>query len=176
MKGAFWHIVQTFVGSVIIIISAVVIRFTGFLAIDPILGMAFGLALFWASWSILRSSLRILLQSTPEGFDLKAAIDSLQSIDGVKDVHHVHAWSLTSGRNLFSGHICVADYSKDGERVLRQATDRLQDRFKVYFSTIQVEEHCLSGEEQAGDIDVTKDARHPNRGDKERCIGRPAGR
>ncbi len=67
MKGAFWHILQTFVGSLIIIVSALVIRFTGFLAIDPILGMAFGLVLFWASWAILR----ILLQSTPEGFDLQ---------------------------------------------------------------------------------------------------------
>ena len=155
MKGAFWHIVQTFVGSLIIIVSALVIRFTGFLAIDPLLGMAFGLALFWASWSILRSALRILLQSTPEDFDLKAAVEALKSIEGVNNVHHVHAWSLTSGRNLFSGHICVESFTADGERVLREATDRLRQRFKVYFSTIQLEENCLAGEEHASDIDIT---------------------
>jgi cobalt-zinc-cadmium efflux system protein len=156
IKGAFWHIVETFVGSLIIIVSALVIRFTGFLAIDPILGMAFGVVLFWASWSILRSALRILLQGTPEDFDLKAAIGTLQSIEGVKDVHHVHAWSLTSGRNLFSAHICVGSLAQDGERVLREATKRLKERFKVYFSTIQVEQECLSGEEHAADIDITK--------------------
>jgi cobalt-zinc-cadmium efflux system protein len=84
MQCAFWHIIQTFVGSLIIIISALVIQFTDFLAIDPILGMAFCLVLFWASWSIISSALRILLQSTPEDFDLKAAIGALQSIDGAK--------------------------------------------------------------------------------------------
>jgi cobalt-zinc-cadmium efflux system protein len=156
MKGAFWHIVQTFVGSLIIVVSAVVIRLTGFLAIDPILGMVFGLALFWASWSILRSALRILLQHTPEGFDLQAAIGALQGIEGVKDVHHVHAWSLTSGRNLFSAHLCVQSFAKDGDKVLREASERLRQSFGVFFSTLQIEESCLSGEEGARDIDITR--------------------
>lgn len=55
MRGAFWHVMQTFVGSFLIIISALVIRFTGFLAIDPLLGMAFGVVLLWASWASSRS-------------------------------------------------------------------------------------------------------------------------
>lgn len=155
MKGAFWHILQTFVGSLIIIVSALVIRFTGFLAIDPILGMAFGLVLFWASWIIIRSALRILLQSTPEGFDVEEAIQALQSIKGVKDVHHVHAWSLTSGRDLFSGHVRVRSFANDGERVLREATERLKDRFKIYFTTLQIEEQCPSSEKDTASIDIT---------------------
>jgi cobalt-zinc-cadmium efflux system protein len=158
MQGAFWHILQTFVGSLIIIVSALVIRFTGFLAIDPILGMAFGLVLFWASWTILRSALRILIQSTPEGFDLDAALAGLRGIRGVKDVHHVHAWSLTSGRNVFSAHLRVESFARDGERVLREASDRLKEGFKVYFSTLQIEEKCLSNEQDAAAIDVTKTA------------------
>lgn len=131
------------------------IRFTGFLAIDPILGMAFGLVLFWASWIIIRSALRILLQSTPEGFDVEEAIQALQSIKGVKDVHHVHAWSLTSGRDLFSGHVRVRSFANDGERVLREATERLKDRFKIYFATLQIEEQCPSSEEDTASIDIT---------------------
>jgi cobalt-zinc-cadmium efflux system protein len=156
IKGAFWHIIQTFVGSLIIIVAALVVRFTGFLPIDPILGMAFGLVLFWASWTIIRSALRILLQSTPEDLDLKAAMAALEGIEGVKDVHHAHAWSVTSGRNLFSAHLCVDSFSKDGERVLKEASERLKERFQVYFSTLQVEEECLSGEEDAAAIDVTR--------------------
>jgi cobalt-zinc-cadmium efflux system protein len=156
MKGAFWHVMQTFVGSLIIIVSAVVINFTGFLAIDPILGMAFGLVLFWASWSIISSALRILLQSTPEGFDLNGAIRELESIAGVEDVHHVHAWSLTSGRNVFSGHIHVQSFARDGEKVLHEASERLKRRFKIYFATLQIEEECLSGEEDAAAIDITR--------------------
>ncbi|MEO3432325.1 cation diffusion facilitator family transporter [Inquilinus sp. CAU 1745] len=162
MQGAFWHIVQTFVGSFIIIVSALVIRFTGFLPIDPLLGMAFGLVLFWASWRILRDALHILLQGTPEDLDLNAAIRAIRDIDGVTNVHHVHAWSLTSGRNVFSSHVCVCDFSRDGERVQRAIHDLLKGQFNIYFSTIQVEEKCLEGEEGAEAIDImqTQSVRH----------------
>src|SRR3546814_12395679 len=95
--------------------------------------MAFGLVLLWASWGILRESLHILLQGTPEDLDLEAAIGAIREVEGVTDVHHVHAWSLTSGRNVFSSHVCVRNW-QEGERVLRQVNDLLRDRFKVYFS------------------------------------------
>jgi cobalt-zinc-cadmium efflux system protein len=158
MKGAFWHVLQTFVGSLIIIVSAVVIALTGFLEIDPLLGMAFGVVLFWASWSIIRSSLRILLQGTPEDLDLDAAMAEIEGIAGVLDVHHVHAWTLTSGRNVFSAHIRVASFAADGERVLRQASDLLKRRFGVYFSTLQVEDERVAAEEDAAAIDITEAA------------------
>jgi len=162
IRGAFWHVLQTFVGSLIIIVSALVIRFTGFLQIDPLLGMAFGVVLFWASWSIIKSALSILLESVPVGFDVKAAIAALSSIDGVKAVHHVHVWSLTSGRNLFSGHICVQSFAKDGERVLHEASERLKQRFSIYFSTLQIEEECLAGEDEAAAIDITQRQESPS--------------
>jgi cobalt-zinc-cadmium efflux system protein len=157
MKGAFWHVLQTFVGSLIIVVSAVVIALTGFLEIDPILGMAFGVVLFWASWSIIRSALRILLQGTPDDLDLDAAMAAIQSIDGVEDIHHVHAWSVTSGRNVFSAHIRVGDLTADGERVLREASDRLKRDFSLYFSTLQIEDERVAAEEGAGAIDITRE-------------------
>jgi cobalt-zinc-cadmium efflux system protein len=70
IRGAFWHVLQTFVGSVIIIIAVVVIELTGFLAIDPILGMVFGLVLLFASWSNVRDALVVVLEGTPEEIDL----------------------------------------------------------------------------------------------------------
>lgn len=155
IRGAFWHILQTFVGSLIIIVSALVIRFTGFLEIDPILGMAFGVVLLWASWSIIKSALNILLQSTPDDLDLDAMVEDLRNIDGVEGIHHVHAWSVTSGRNLVSTHLRVDDYARDGERVLREASSRLKDRFNIYFSTLQIEDERVPGETDASDIDIT---------------------
>jgi cobalt-zinc-cadmium efflux system protein len=156
MRGAFLHVLQTFVGSLIIVVSAVVIRLTGFVAIDPLLGMAFGVVLFWASWRIIQSALRILLQGTPESLDLKAIVRDLRAIAGVVDVHHVHAWSLTSGRAFFSGHVQVEDAGRDGRRVLLEASQRLKERFGVYFSTLQVEEEPLPAESEAADIDITR--------------------
>lgn len=155
MRGAFWHVVQTFVGSIIIIVSATVVWLTGFLAIDAVLGMAFGLVLFWASWQILKDSLVILLESTPPGLDLDAALGSIRSVVGVVDVHHVHAWSLTQGRNVFSAHIRVDDLARDGQRVLKEVHDLLRSNFGMYFSTLQVEEGCLD-EAPAAEIDVLR--------------------
>lgn len=166
MRGAFWHVVQTFVGSFLIILSALVIRFTGFLAIDPLLGMSFGLVLLWASWGILRESLHILLQGTPEDLDLEAAIRAIREVEGVTDIHHVHAWSLTSGRNVFSSHVCVRSW-QEGERVLRQVNDLLRDRFRIYFSTTQIEERCLVSEEGAEAIDITQPMMHEDNAPRE---------
>lgn len=157
MQGAYWHIIQTFVGSLIIIVSALVIRFTGFLAIDPILGMAFGLVLFWASWSILKSSARILIEGTPGDLDLGAAVEAIHKTDGVTGVHHVHAWTITSGRNLFSGHITVRDFANDGARVLDEVTRLLKERFGIYFSTIQIEDRPQEAERGAEEIDIVLD-------------------
>lgn len=133
---------------------------TGFLAIDPLLGMVFGVVLLWASWTIIRSALRILLQGTPEHLDLPAAIASLEEIDEVEDVHHVHAWTITSGRTVFSAHLHVANPAQH-EAVLEQATDLLTDRFDIYFSTLQIERTCPA--EAATSIDITRPPRARDR-------------
>lgn len=65
-------------------------------------------------------------------------VAAVRELEGVTDVHHVHASSLTSGRNVFSNHVCVREWQA-GERVLREVNDLLRDRFKVYFSTTQLE-------------------------------------
>ena len=101
VRGAYWHVLQTFVGSLIIIIAVVVIEFTGFLAIDPILGMVFGVVLLLASWGIVRDALVVLLEATPPEIDLNEVGRSLLDIDDVSDVHHIHAWIITSGKNAF---------------------------------------------------------------------------
>ena len=152
LRGAYWHILQTFVGSFLIIVSALVIRFTGFLAIDPLLGMAFGVVLLWASWGITKDALHILLQGTPQDLDLDAAIAAIRELEGVTDVHHVHAWSLTSGVNVFSSHVRVRSMA-EGDRVLREVSGLLRERFQIYFSTTQIEDRCLATEEEATAIE-----------------------
>ena len=157
VKGAFWHVLQTFVGSVIIIITAVVIHFTGFMEIDPILGMAFGVVLTYASIGIVRDSVKILSQAVPKDVDLEKVKGSLEAIQGVKDVHHIHAWSITPSVNIFSTHIHTDDLSKTDD-ILQMATKMLKEKFGFYFSTIQVEKECAEIDE-ASDIDITNQTR-----------------
>jgi len=152
MKGAIWHVIQTFVGSIIIIIAAVVIHFTGFYQIDPILGMLFGLVLFWASWGIIREATAILLQTVPDDLNMMEMIGAVEKIDDVHDVHHAHAWALTTGKNIVSMHVRVADLSIQ-KPVLEEIHHLLKEQFSVYFSTVQIEIECPEGD-AAADIEM----------------------
>ena len=146
MNGASWHVVQTFVGSLSIIVAAAVIYVTGFDRIDPNLGMAFGLVLVWASWGIIRESLRILLDTVPRDLDLKAVACEVAGLPGVRDVHHAHAWALTTGKNIVSMHVLVQE-GTDAQPLLRDVTRLLSERFGVFFSTVQLETECPESEE-----------------------------
>jgi cobalt-zinc-cadmium efflux system protein len=152
MQGALWHVVQTFVGSLLIIVAAVVIRYTGFYAIDPILGMLFGLVLLWASWGIIRDSVRILLQIVPDDLDLNALVDEVARLDFVRNVHHPHAWALTSGKNIVSMHVLI-DKQTDCADALRKVYHRIKEKFPVYFATVQIETECPK-ELAASEIDA----------------------
>jgi cobalt-zinc-cadmium efflux system protein len=140
-RGAFWHIVQTFVGSILIIVTALVIRFTGFLAIDPLLGMAFGFVLVWASWGIIRDAMHLLMEGTPPGVDLAALAAEIEALEGVADVHHIHAWALTSGWHVFSAHLRVRD-GAEPQTVLERAHELVRAR-GFRFATLQLETRCL---------------------------------
>lgn len=142
VKGAFWHVIQTFVGSLLIIVAAVVMRFTGFLAIDPLLGMGFGVVLLWASWRIIRDALAILLEKVPEDLDLAEVIGAIEALEPVRGVHHPHAWSLTTGKTVVSMHVLVDELS-ESMSILREIHALLRDRFGVFFSTVQLESECL---------------------------------
>jgi cobalt-zinc-cadmium efflux system protein len=159
LRGAFWHVMQTFVGSLLIIVAAGVIYFTGFLAIDPLLGMVFGVVLLLASWGIVRDSLAILMEGAPKGVDLKEIADALDKLPGVTGVHHLHAWTLTSNKNVFSAHVRT-DKPNRAEALLTEAHDLLRNRFGFYFSTIQIETKCLD-EDHAKDLDISTLLRLP---------------
>lgn len=138
IKGAYWHVIQTFVGSLLIIVVAVVIALTDFVRIDPLLGIGFGLVLIWAGWSIIRAAIRVLMETVPSDVDLPDVVEALTMLAGVDNAHHVHAWALTTGRNLFSAHLVVPNRA-DHPRVLSEARDLLQRQFGFYFSTLQLE-------------------------------------
>ena len=154
-RGALWHIIQTFVGSLLIIVTALVIQFTGFLQIDPILGAAFGVVLLWASIGVIREAVHILMEGTPEETDLDAVIDDLRGQDGVLDVHHAHAWTLTSGKHAFSAHLRHDDPA-DAAKILETAYNRLTQDRGFHMVTLQLETECLD-EAHAQDLDVTRD-------------------
>ena len=160
IRGAYWHILQTFAGSIIIIIVAVVLQLTDFLEIDPLLGMAFGLLLLWASWSIIRGALHILLDNVPTDLDMNGVKDAIEAVPDVDSVHHLHAWSLTTGKNIVSAHVLIGDFAT-GEPILQAVQSMLKTDFSIYFSTIQVETHVCEEIEEAEEIDFLRQEEAP---------------
>ena len=155
IKGAYWHILQTLAGSLIIIIAALTIRFTDFLEIDPILGMAFGLLLLWASWTIVRQALHILLDNVPRDLDLNELKEAIEATHGVESVHHLHAWSITQGKNILSAHVLVNNFP-EAEHTLQSIQAMLKTDFQIYFSTIQMETEVCPEIEEAQEIDFLR--------------------
>jgi cobalt-zinc-cadmium efflux system protein len=139
MRSAWLHVLGDLLGFVIAIVAAVAILFTGWSPIDPILSVLVAVLILKSAWEIVKSSAHILLEGAPEGLDLDAMrTDLIATVPAVAEVHHIHAWSLTQEQALVTLHVrCAPD--ADPETIVPAVNLRLQERFKVVHSTIQVD-------------------------------------
>ena len=105
LEGAYLEVLADTIGSVGVIIAAVMLEVFGWAWIDPVIGALIGLWILPRTWRLGRRSVRVLLQAAPDGFDLDALADDLAAIDGVIDVHDLHVWTLTSEMDAASAHL-----------------------------------------------------------------------
>ncbi|WP_136657606.1 cation diffusion facilitator family transporter [Nitratireductor sp. XY-223] len=143
IRGAALHVLGDMLGSLAAIIAAVVIMATGWMPIDPILSIVVALLVLRAAWTIIRKSGHILLEGTPENVDPKHLVETLQrEVPGVKDIHHVHIWSLTGDRPVLTMHAVLAD-GADGDTVLKELQAALAKNHGIAHATIQLESQRL---------------------------------
>lgn len=144
LRGAWLHVLGDLLGSVAAIVAAVVILFTAWTPIDPILSIFVALVILKSAWGIVRSSAHILLEGTPEGMsltDIKADLE--QHVSVVRDAHHIHAWSITGEQHLLTLHVHPAPGATTREVVVA-IQSRLSERFGIAHVTVQVEEEdCI---------------------------------
>ncbi len=138
VQGAYLEVLADAVGSVGVIVAALVIQFTGWQYADPIIAVAVGAMILPRTWRLGRQALRILVQAAPKGLDMATVARDLTEIDGVIDVHDVHIWTLTSGMDVASAHLTIRDESALGG-VLVAAKGRLHERYGIDHATLQVE-------------------------------------
>jgi cobalt-zinc-cadmium efflux system protein len=140
VRGAFVHMLGDALGSVAIIAGAVVIRYTGWLQVDPILSILLALMIVYTAWDIVRESLNILLEGLPRGMILGEVASATKAIEGVLDVHDLHIWSLGSRAHAFSCHVLIADVPPSAsDAILRRINGMLKQRFEIGHTTIQFE-------------------------------------
>jgi cobalt-zinc-cadmium efflux system protein len=146
IRSAWAHMLGDALGSVGILVGAVVIRWTGWHRVDPLLSALIGLLIVWTAWDIVRESLNILLEGLPRGLKLEEVVQALREIPGVLDVHDVHIWSLGSTTHALSCHVVIEDVPpSESEGLLRRLNQVLAERFMICHTTIQFEHVACPG-------------------------------
>lgn len=139
VKGAYFEVLADMLGSLGVIVAAVVVVLTGWQLVDPIIGAAIGLFIVPRTWVLLKQAIHILMEGTPPEIDITLLEKKLLQIPGAVAVHDLHVWTVTSGVDAMSCHLVVADNSVAGV-VLFAAREAVRSGFRITHSTIQVED------------------------------------
>jgi cobalt-zinc-cadmium efflux system protein len=138
MRGAYLEVMGDLAGSVAVIVAAVVIATTGWTPADAIASALIGVLIIPRTWRLLREAVDVLLEATPKGVDMAEVRAHILDADGVADVHDLHAWTITSGMDVLSAHVVLAE-GADPPAVLDELCRCLSGDFDIEHSTFQLE-------------------------------------
>ena len=142
VRGAFLEVGSDALGAVAVIVTGVVISITGFTRADPIASLVIGLLILPRTWRLLREATDVLLEASPQGIDLSEVRRHMTEVSGVRDVHDLHAWTITSGLPSLSAHVVVDPAVLNDGRcwtMLDLLQDCVRGHFDVEHSTFQLE-------------------------------------
>ena len=140
MRGAALHVLGDLLGSVAAITAALIILYTGWMPIDPILSIGVALLIFRSAWHLVKRSGHILLEGAPEWLN----VDEMQSKivaanPEVKEIHHVHVWGLTPQHPMLTMHVALKQLQSDSTVIVRDIKKLLKNEYGINHSTIEVE-------------------------------------
>jgi len=142
MRSAYLHVIGDALGSVGAIVAGLVMYVFGWYIADPIISVLVALLILRGAWGVIQHTVHILMEGTPITIDQEEVMEALQNIDGVLDVHDLHIWTITSGLDSLSCHLLIED-DRDSQDILQQAIHRIEEKFKITHTTIQVEKSHL---------------------------------
>ncbi|MEQ1945383.1 cation diffusion facilitator family transporter [Mesorhizobium sp. VNQ89] len=151
VQGAYFEVLSDMLGSLGVIVAALVIMWTGWTLADPIIGALIGLFIVPRTWRLISQAVHILLEGVPPNVDLRLLETALKEIPGIKAVHDLHVWTITSGLDSMSGHIVVTDMG-ESPRVLRAVRETMKDKFGLEHVTVQIEDEKMRGQEPPSQI------------------------
>jgi cobalt-zinc-cadmium efflux system protein len=143
VQGALRHVLADVLGSVGVIAAGAIVLTIGWDRADPLIGLLIGGLVLASSWTLLRDSVGILLESTPRDLDAEAIGRAMVAVPDVQEVHDLHVWTITSGFPSLSAHVLVAT-GADCHAKRRELDRMLAERFGLTHTTLQVE-HAASG-------------------------------
>jgi cobalt-zinc-cadmium efflux system protein len=140
LRSTFLHLMGDVVSTLGAVAAGVVIFFTGWNWLDPLVSVFIGLLILWNAWGILRESVDILLESTPHDVDMVAMIRDMSQVKGVLGVHDLHVWSITQSMRTMSAHVLTDDIAiSSGAQIQGQLSELLLKRYNIEHATLQLE-------------------------------------
>jgi len=146
IKAAFWHVLGDTVSSLGVIVGGIIISITGWGIIDPIIAILIGAIVLWGAVRVVRESSDILLEAVPKHIQMGEVGRTMMNVSGVRDVHDMHIWTITSGIYALSAHVLVEDQTvARSAEIARAVEQELSRRFQITHTTLQLEcEKCES--------------------------------
>jgi len=138
VQSALWHFIGDLLSSIGVIVSAVLIYFTGLRFFDPLISMVIGAIIFTGGAKIVRASYLIMMETVPEKFDLDEIRSEIAKVEGVEDVHEMHLWSVTTDHYSLTAHVFVNEHIQPF-CVILAINETLKNKYGIEHTTIQIE-------------------------------------
>jgi len=147
VRGAFLHMLSDAISSVGVIVAGLVIIFTGWSIVDPIVSIAITGLILRGAVSLMRESMNVLLEATPKHLKVEEIVREVKAIPGAKDMHDVHVWTISSGMYALSAHVLTENRAlAECSAVLERINEMLWDKYAIGHTTLQLEcDACVEG-------------------------------
>ncbi|MFS6819841.1 MULTISPECIES: cation diffusion facilitator family transporter [Synechococcus] len=137
-KAAVFHLLTDAAVSAAVLVSALLVQFTGIHWLDPFTGILVGLAVAWTGWKLLRQSVVVALDGVPPGINMEAVETTLASLPGVVNVHHIHVWGMSTSQTALTAHLLRNPQAVNDMELIHQAKQALAE-LGIAHSTLQLE-------------------------------------
>ncbi|NLR73892.1 cation diffusion facilitator family transporter [Leeia aquatica] len=150
-RGAYLHLTADAAVSAGVVVAGVLMWWTGWYWIDPVISLVIMGVIVWGTWGLLRDSVRLALNAVPEHIQPQEVIDTLGALPGVTGVHDVHIWGMSTSETALTAHLVMPQGASDA--MLEQMAEMLRSRYRIQHCTLQVEQgavqhHCSLHEAQ----------------------------
>ena len=156
-KSAYLHLLTDAIESLAVVIVGILIYWRQWYVLDPIISVGIGIFVIKSAWNILIETINILTEGTPKGIDIEKVAQFIRSFPEVKNVHHIHIWSLSSQFHALSAHLVVKDQLvSEGCTITKRIEQALHDRFRINHPTLQLESEVCAEQDMIVNIHTSR--------------------
>lgn len=138
IRGAFLHMAADALVSLGVVVAALIMKKTGWYWVDPVIGLMIAGAIFWSTWGFALQALKFSMAAVPPHIDAVRVRAYLSGLQGVKEVHDLHIWPMSTTETALTAHLVIPAHTPD-DRFIQEVTERLEKDFKIGHATIQIE-------------------------------------